>query len=151
MDQSPWKRIVYPLMSGLGKSGWAIFALVIGPLIMRLIGAFITWILSFFPPIHWPSIPWPTIHWPHIPWPDIHFPHIPWPHVDLPWWLTWMLEHPKVWTPILLALFWGVAASRNAKKSKAKKAEWAKRHEYARLAGDLRALRDARQDDLPHP
>lgn len=153
MDESPWKRIVYPLLGGLSKGGWALAMLFVVPVVTRIIGAFVSWILSFFPPIHLPSIPWPTIHWPSIPWPHIPLPHIdlpsiPWPHVDLPDWLDWLLEHPKVWTPVLLAVFWGIAASRNHKKSQAKKAEWELRRERTRLATALRALERDRRDGV---
>lgn len=148
MEESKVKAVLYPLLGGLGKSGWALCALFLGPLIGRFLG----WLLSFLPDV---DIPWPTIHWPHIdlpsiPWPRVDLPDlpsIPWPHVDLPPWLTWLLEHPKVWTPVILAIVWGIAASRKNKKSAQTKAAWEKRQRDEAYASVARALR-ARQDQL---
>lgn len=157
MDASPWKRVVYPLLGGLGKSGWAIVMLLLAPVITEIIATVIAWIVELLAPlvpdIDWPnislpSIPWPdlpNINWPDIPWPSL--PSIPWPDWTPPGWVVWLLDHPKVWFPIVLAVVWGVGARRNAKKSQAKKAEWAKRHEYARLAGAMRELAARETDD----
>lgn len=124
MDISPSKRVLYPLMAGMGKAGWAIAVFVGGPLVARAI----SWLLSLLPDFDLPDIPWPDIHipWPHIhiPWPDIH---IPWPHFSIPWpdlpplpelpaWLVWLMEHPKMWLPIIIGLAMGILALYNAKK-----------------------------------
>jgi len=97
-----------------------------------------------------PDIVWPEIAWPSVSWPSVDLPSIPWPRLPSwtpPGWLAWLLEHPKVWVPIVAAAFWGVTADRNRRRSERKKAEWAKRHAYARLAADLHALHDSRTED----
>lgn len=160
METSSWKRLAYPLLGGLGKAGWAIWVIVVGPLIGKLLEPVInffvwlltpivTWLASLIPDINipWPHINWPDIDLPGIPWPHINWPTIPWPHIDLPPWLKWLLEHPKTWTPIVIALFMGVMAVRNNKKSQATKAEWEaqkRERELTRLAGALRALEERR-------
>lgn len=161
MEASPWKRIAYPLVGGLGKAGWALTILFLGPLfsrilepiiefIARLLAPPIQWLLDLIPDVDipWPHITWPSIDLPDIPWPRINLPDIPWPDWTPPGWLVWLAEHPKTWTPVLIALGLGVLAARNNKKSQATKAEWERKkreRELARLAGDLRALRDTRR------
>ena len=148
-DSSPLKRVLYPILGGLGKSGWAVSVLVLGPLVARLLawifGPIIAWMASLVPDIDWPEIQWPSVSWP-----SVDLPSIPWPRLPSwtpPGWLAWLLEHPKVWVPIVAAAFWGVTANRNRRRSERKKAEWAKRHAYARLAADLHALHDSRTEE----
>ena len=154
MDASPWKRVVYPILGGFGKAGWAISILILGPLFGKLLDPiieFIAWLLT--PIIQWlldlipdVSIPWPDIHLPQIdlpdiPWPDL--PDIPWPSIDLPSWVVWLIDHPKTWTPIVLAIFLGIGAARNNKKSQATKAQWEeqkRQRELQRLASALRQV-----------
>lgn len=159
MDASPWKRVAYPLASGLGRAGWALWILLIGPVIGKLLAPVIDFIAWLLAPIvrwigdHWPHIPWPTIDlpdipWPRIPWPDVDLPHIPWPDWSPPHWVVWMLDHPKTWTPVVLAIFFAVMAVRNNAKSRETKAAWeaerrtqadaARRDELARLAAAMR-------------
>ncbi|KQB86933.1 hypothetical protein [Corynebacterium lowii] len=128
MQESPWKRLVYPLVGGMGKAGWAIGVLVLGPLISR----FIKWLLSFFPDVSLPSIPLPDVSLPSIPWPNISLPSIPWP--DIPWpempditlpdWVLWLLEHNKIWIPLVLGLVVGVISLRRAKKARETRQRW---------------------------
>ena len=124
MEESPFKRWFYPLLTGLGKSGWAIFALVVLPLLGKIIEPIIRWLAQFIP--DWDiNIPWPHINWPHIdiPWPDINLPSIPWPdwqlpHWDLPWIVELALEYPKVWIPIVLGIVFGISSVKRGKKSR---------------------------------
>ncbi|MBF0580950.1 hypothetical protein [Corynebacterium sp. ED61] len=124
MEESPFKRWFYPLLTGLGKSGWAIFALVVLPLLGKIIEPIIRWLAQFIP--DWDiNIPWPHINWPHIdiPWPHINLPSIPWPdwqlpHWDLPWIVELALEYPKVWIPIVLGILFGISSVKRGKKSR---------------------------------
>lgn len=124
MEVSPFKRWFYPLLTGLGKSGWAIFALVVLPLLGKIIEPLIRWLAQFIP--DWDiNIPWPHINWPHIdiPWPDINVPSIPWPdwqlpHWDMPWIMELALEYPKVWVPIVLGIVFGISSVRRGKRSR---------------------------------
>lgn len=132
MRASSWKRTMYPILTGMGKAGWAIFMFIILP----LLGKLWDWLKQFLPDtnIPWPDIhiPWPHVHipWPHIhiPWPHFHIPwpdiHIPIPHIHLPDWLLWLIDHPKMWIPIVAGIGIGIMALRNHKKSEATKQEW---------------------------
>lgn len=124
MEESPFKRWFYPLLAGLGKAGWAIFALVVVPLLGKIIEPIIRWLAQFIP--DWDiNIPWPHINWPHIdiPWPNINLPSIPWPdwqlpHWDLPWIVELALEYPKVWIPIVLGIVIGISSVRRGRRSR---------------------------------
>ena len=141
MEKSPFKRWFYPLLAGLGKAGWAIFALVVVPLLSKILEPIIRWLAQFIP--DWDiNIPWPHISWPHIdiPWPDIHLPRIPWPdwqlpHWDLPWIVELALEYPKVWIPIVLGIVLGISSVRRGKRSREAKL----RVERERLVGAMQA------------
>lgn len=118
-NDTPWKALAFPILSGMGQSAWAIgiflFLAVIGPIVSRILN----WLIDLLPDWELPriNIPWPDWHLPriHIPWPDWHF-HIPWPdwhlpswmHFDIPDWLEFLLEHPKFWLPIFVALYFGI-------------------------------------------
>ncbi|MGV0436156.1 hypothetical protein ACUY2R_04125 [Corynebacterium mastitidis] len=127
MEKSSWKRLVYPLVGGMGKAGWAVAVLVAGP----LIGKIIEWLLSLLPDYSLPSIPWPDVSLPSvsIPWPDISLPRIPWP--DIPWpsitvpdWVKVIVEHEKIWFPILVGLVVGVVSLRRARKARRTRQRW---------------------------
>lgn len=131
MEESPFKRWFYPLITGLGKGGWALAVIVLGPLASKLIA----WLLSFLP--DWDiNIPWPDINLPSIPWPDINLPSIPWPDWHLPDWhlpewmepilrvIGFMAEYSKVWVPIVIGIAVGLMAVKNNRKSKERKAKW---------------------------
>ncbi|MCX7538363.1 hypothetical protein OS123_07390 [Corynebacterium sp. P5875] len=131
MEETPWKRVLYPLGAGLGKAGWAIAALVLLPLIGRIIGTILDWIIERLPDVDipWPditlpSIPWPDLNLPSIPWPDLNLPSIPWPDYEIPGWLEWLLEHPKVWTPIVIGVVIGLISLRNSRKSREIRRRW---------------------------
>ncbi|WPF68093.1 hypothetical protein [Corynebacterium sp. 21KM1197] len=130
MEQSPWKRLVYPLLGGMGKAGWAVGVLVLGPLISRLI----SWLLSLFPDVSLPSIPMPDISLPSISLPSISLPSIPW--LDIPWpdislpsitvpeWVKVIVEHEKIWLPLLVGLVVGVISLRRARKARSTRQRW---------------------------
>lgn len=136
MEESPFKRWFYPLITGLGKGGWALAVIVLGPLVSRLI----SWLLSFLPDwdinipwpnINLPSIPWPDINLPSIPWPEINLPSIPWPDWHMPEWMepilrvvAFMADYSKVWVPVVIGIAVGLMAVKNNKKSKERKAKW---------------------------
>lgn len=132
MEESAFKRWAYPLLTGLGKGGWALAVLVFGPLISRIIG----WLLSFLPDWElpdWdmPSLPSPPeINLPTPPSPpDITLLVIPlpdWelPHIEIPAWVIFMLDHSKIWVPVVIGLVLGILAIRNHKKSEQTKQEW---------------------------
>lgn len=125
MQESPWKGFLYPMIAGTSKAGWAIFVFIVLPLLGRIAD----WLLGLLPDfnIPWPSIPlphipWPSISLPRIPWPHISWPHIPWPDwnlpsIPLPDWVVFLIDHPRMWVPIVIGLVVGVTAWRNHRKS----------------------------------
>lgn len=153
MDESPFKRWLYPLLGGLGKSGWAIFCLVVLPLlgkildpifrfIWSLVKPIFEWLAQFIPDIDWPTINWPTIKWPEInlpsiPWPEINIPWPDWelPHWDMPWIVEMALEYPKVWVPIVIGIAFGITSVRSGRKTREAKIQ----AERQNMAGALRA------------
>lgn len=120
MDDSAFLRVFYPMMCGLGKSGWALIALFLPPLIGKLI----------------PDIPLPDWQLPHIdvsyvPVPVPHVPYIPLPAVTVdiptihvPGWVKWLAEYQKVWVPLVVAVVAAVLTVRNRKKSAENKRRW---------------------------
>lgn len=154
MEASPVRRWLYPLLGGLGKSGWAIFAFLVVPILGKIVAALLVPIIEFLqrliPEINWPEIPWPQIRLPKIPWPDINWPTIPWPQINLPSlptlpelpdWLVWLLDHPKFWVPIVVGIVVGIIAVRNARRSQKEKLHW----QQQKMAGALHALYEKRE------
>lgn len=120
MQESPWKGFLYPMIAGTSKAGWAIFLFIVLPFLGRIVD----WLLGLLPDftIPWPSIslphiPWPHISWPHIPWPHWNLPSLPLPHITLPDWVVFLIDHPRMWVPIVIGLVVGVTAWRNHRKS----------------------------------
>lgn len=78
------------------------------------VGRFFEWL---FTPLSW-LLEWigsllPEIN---IPWPRLVLPELP----DLPEppaWLEWLMEHPKLWFPIVLATFIGVISFLRANRA----------------------------------
>ncbi|MEJ6014366.1 hypothetical protein WG936_11020 [Corynebacterium sp. H127] len=135
MAESSFKRMAFPLLAGLGKSGWAISVLVLGPLVGRLI----TWILGFLPDLNVPQIslpklpelpelpkpPYIALPYPHWSLPGISFPQLP----ELPAWVLFLMEYSKVWVPVIVGIFLAIMAIRNHKKSERIKREWENRRD----------------------
>lgn len=124
MEESPFKRVLYPLLGGLGKSGWAIAMIVLAPIISRILSRLLPdWEL---PDVDFPEIYLPLPNLPNLPEP----PQITLPapqfavHFVPPEWVVFLMDYSRVWMPIVIAIAFGVMAVRNAKKSEAKKKEW---------------------------
>lgn len=131
MEESPFKRVLYPLLGGLGKSGWAIAMIVLAPIISRILSRLLPdWEL---PDVDFPEIYLPLPNLPNLPEP----PQITLPapqfamHFVPPEWVVFLMDYSRVWMPIVIAIAFGVMAVRNAKKSEAKKKEW-QNHEDSR-------------------
>ncbi len=121
MESSSVKRILYPLMGGLGKAGGAILVLVLFPLLARLLP---DWQVDL------PEFRLPRIHLPVPTMPQIHLPapRLPEWEIDippLPGWLRTVLEYDEIWKPVLIGLVLGVIAVRNHQRSERQKAAWA--------------------------
>lgn len=127
VQSSAVKRTLYPILAGMGKGGWAIAVLVLGPLVGRLID----WLLSFLPDYELPSLPplpnielplptFPSIDLPVPNFPDFNLPDLP----DLPEWVYFLMEYSKIWVPVLIGIVLGFVALRNSKKSAAQKEKW---------------------------
>lgn len=128
MEESATKRLLYPMLAGLGKGGWALFALVVMPILKRILEPIIDWLLSFLPDWDMPDLPSPPqITLPTLDFPDIVLPVLQVPEFELPQapdWVLFLLEYTKIWVPILLGIAFGVIALRNHKKSERIKREW---------------------------
>ena len=127
MKESSFKRVLYPLLGGLGKSGWAIGVIVLGPIISRILSRLLPdWEL---PDIDLPDIALPVPELPQIelPVPNFDF-NI---DIDPPDWLVFLMDYSKVWVPLIIAIVVGIQAVRNAKKSEEKKHQWQQNGAYA--------------------
>lgn len=130
MQSSPVKRTLIPMAEGLGKAGWAIAVLVLGP----LVGKFLNWLSQFLPDWELPKFTLPHVDLPvpqlpqvTLPTPDFDLPALP----DLPEWVDVLMEYSKIWAPIVIGIILGLIALRNYRKSEAQKEEW--RHESGEL------------------
>lgn len=131
MEESPFKRVLYPLLGGLGKSGWAIAMIVLAPIISRILSRLLPdWEL---PDVDFPEIYLPLPNLPNLPEPPQITLPAPQFAVDFapPEWVVFLMDYSRVWMPIVIAIAFGVMAVRNAKKSEAKKKEW-QNHEDSR-------------------
>lgn len=129
---SPWKRVVYPMAAGVGKAGWAIAAIVLLPLLGRILEPVLDWLLGFIPDV---EIPWPDISLPSIPWPEITLPSIDLPDVTVPDWVEFLLEHSRVWVPLVIGVAIAVVAVRHSQRSRRIRAQW-ESEQNARPVGD---------------
>lgn len=132
MEESRFKRWLYPIVAGLGKGFWALAVILLGPLIGRLVRQIREWLAQYLPDWQMPSIPLPEINLPSINWPSIPWPEINLPSWDLPDWLDPVVEviavaldYSKVWVPILIGIALGIAAVRGKRKSDERKKKWA--------------------------
>lgn len=142
---SPWKRVVYPVAAGVGRSGWAIAMIVLLPLLGRLLEPVLDWILERIPDV---DVPWPEISLPSIPWPDITLPSISLPDVTIPGWVEFLLEYSKVWVPLLAGVALAVVAVRHSRRSRETKRRWASGHPAERQE---RQERQERPERLERP
>lgn len=127
MESSSLKRTLIPMAEGLGKGGWALAVIVLGPIVSRIIDR----LLRYLPDWELPDITLPHMDLPvpHLPQMDLPLPQINWPEVDLPdlpEWVLVALEYSKIWLPILIGVVVGIVALRNHKKSEQQKAAWDK-------------------------
>lgn len=150
MEESPFKRWLYPLLAGMGKGGWAVFAIVVMPLLGRLIDRILDWLLQFVPDweIPWPEINLPDINWPEINLPEINLPEIPWPDWELPHWgAPWIVEmaveYSKVWIPIVIGIALGISSIRAGKKTREVKLQAERKRVASVLRQRLAQLEDS--------
>ncbi|MBZ8176669.1 hypothetical protein GP475_11775 [Corynebacterium poyangense] len=116
LRSSRLKRFIYPVVLGLGKSFWAIFLLVIMPILGKYLDPLIEWFLSFLP--DFPALPSPPEIWIPIPYfPDIWLPTFELPQWQVPAWVSAVMEYRRIWLPLLLGIGAGVTALRNHRKS----------------------------------
>lgn len=125
MESSDLKRTLIPMAEGLGKGGWALAVLVLGPIVGRLLDK----LLSYFPDIDLPEIQLPHLDLPvpQLPHVDLPVPSIEFPGIDLPQlpeWVVWLMDYSKIWVPVLLGIVVGIIALRNHRKSEQEKAAW---------------------------
>ncbi|MGJ0184605.1 hypothetical protein [Corynebacterium glyciniphilum] len=126
MERSAFKRWLYPLLGGVGKGGWALGVIILGPLVVRLLQRLWQWLSPYLPDweINLPSIPWPDINLPSINLPSIPWPDITLPSWDAPWWVEFLAEYSKVWVPVLIGIGIGIVTIRNHRRSERTKREW---------------------------
>lgn len=126
MAASPWKRVVYPLTVGLGKSGWALGVIILGPLLAAVVGKIVSWLRRLLPDwdLEWS---WPELPLPEIPWPDISWPEWTLPEVVAPEWVVFLVEYSQLWIPVLLGVLIGAITVRRHRASQDAKRRWAQR------------------------
>ena len=126
LESSPAKRALVPIAEGLGKGGWALAVLLLGP----LVGRFLDWLSQFLPDINMPDITLPQVDLPIPALPQVELPtlDIPWPDMpdlpDMPYWVAWLLQYSKIWIPVVFGIIFGIVALRNKSKSDTEKAKW---------------------------
>lgn len=125
MASSSVKRTFIPVAEGVGKGGWALAVVFLGPLVSR----FIRWLVSLLPDWQLPdvSLPHADLPVPELPQTTLPTPTIPFPDITLPQlpeWVGWLAEYSKVWVPVVIGIAVGIIALRNHKRSEAEKAKW---------------------------
>ena len=128
MESSELKRTLIPVAEGLGKGGWALAVLLLGPILSR----FFHWLLGFMPDWDLPDLPdWQLPHMdlpvPEMPSMDLPLPAINLPDLNLPEvheWALWLAEYSKIWVPVVIGIAVGVVALRNHKRSEREKSAW---------------------------
>ena len=123
MQSSPVKRTLIPMAEGMGKAGWAIALIILGPILSRLL----EWLSQFFPDWEIPEITPPHVDLPvpnlpqvTLPTPHVNLPDLP----ELPEWVQLIMEYSKIWMPLLIGIILGIVALRNYRKSEAEKEKW---------------------------
>lgn len=137
MQSSAAKRTLIPMAEGLGKGGWALLVLVLGPLIGRLVSWLTELLKRLFP--DWELPDWSLPEWslpqvelpvPQLPQVELPVPGIRWPSIsipEMPEWVQFLAEYSKIWVPVVLGVVFGLVALRNHRKSEAQKREWSQR------------------------
>lgn len=128
LQSSTAKRVLYPIAFGFGKAGWAIFLFLVLPILSRLLP---DWDIDF-PRMTWPSIDLPVIEIPAVtlPIPTMPSIHLPAPHLptlkmpELPEWMVFMLDNPKMWVPVVAGIILGIGSLRNRRRSELTKRQW---------------------------
>lgn len=126
MQSSELKRTLIPIAEGLGKGGWALAVLLLGP----LVGRFFAWLAQFLPDWQLPEFTLPKLD---LPLPDLpqltlptpSLPSIPFPDLPaMPEWVQWLAEYSKIWVPVVIGVVFGILALRNHRRSEAEKRRW---------------------------
>lgn len=112
---SPWRRTLYPILGGFGKAGWAIIAILLLPMLLRLIEPLIPSL-----DLGW-SLPEVNVPLPDI---DVDLPTLPF---SMPSWMEPVIEHPRIWAPILIGCLAAVFASRQTRRIRRTHDQWAQR------------------------
>lgn len=128
MASSALKRTAYPMAEGLGKGGWALAVLLLGP----ILGRFFAWLGGLLPDWQLPEISPPQVDLPVPEMPQVELPTPSWnlPDInvpDMPEWMQWLAEYAEIWAPIIAGVAVGIIALRNHRKSEREKAAWAHR------------------------
>lgn len=126
MESSDLKRTLIPMAEGLGKGGWALAVLLLGPLVGRIFA----WLAQFLPDWRLPEFTPPKLD---LPLPDLpqltlptpSLPSVPFPDLPaMPEWVQWLAEYSKIWVPVVIGIVFGILALRNHRRSEAKKRRW---------------------------
>lgn len=122
MQSSSFRRTAIPIAEGVGKGGWALAVIVLGPLVGRLMA----WLGQFLPDWELPDITLPHVDLPLVALPHVELPlpDIPFPDITLPEWVGWLAEYAKIWMPVVIGIVLGIVALRNHRKSEAEKQRW---------------------------
>lgn len=133
IQAKPLLRLVYPIARGLRKSGWALLVFLLFPLLRRLLPDLE---LPELHPIALPTpnltpiaLPLPTLT--RIELPVLDLPELPAPP-QLPDWLVWMLDHDKLWLPIIIGIGVGIGALINNRRSQRQRHDWETANSTAR-------------------
>lgn len=135
MESSELKRTLIPMAEGLGKGGWALAALLLGPILSR----FFKWLLGFLPDWDLPDWQLPHMDLPVPELPKLDLPLPDWPNFDLPEvpeWALWLMEYSKIWVPVIIGIVVGVVALRNHKRSEREKAAWSNHQAAEKMETD---------------
>ena len=125
LESSPVKRALFPMLSGLGKAGWAIAVFILAPILGRLLRPVIEWLARLFPDFTIPPLPdlyLPVPNFPalYLPVPHLNVPPLP----ELPAWVDTVMEYRKMWLPIVIGIGVGIIALRNYRRSEETKKKW---------------------------
>ena len=125
MQSSEFRRTLIPIVEGLGKGGWALAVLILGPIIARILER----LAKYLPDWELPDWTLPHLDLPVPDFPELSLPvpRIPFPDITLPQmpeWVELLAEYSKIWVPVVIGIAVGIIALRNHRKSEAQKAAW---------------------------